>query len=138
MSAYKKIVTEFKTLESLLKALADMGYKPEVAPDRKVNSLHLNGYQGDTRPELVVVRVPRNQISHWSNDIGFAWNGQVYEAVISEYDQSFQFRPERQGTLKQRYTLHETKRVASLQGYSLAESVLPDGTIQLICTSNGY
>lgn len=138
MSAYKKIVTEFKTLESLLKALADMNYKPEVAPDRHVNSLHLVGYQNDARPELVVVRIPKNQIGSVSNDIGFAWNGHVYEAIISEYDQGYTFRSDKLGTLKQRYTLHETKRVAALQGYSLAESILPDGTIQLICTSNGY
>lgn len=138
MSAYKRIKTEYKTLKSLLNALHDLGYNPDVAPNPKENTISLIGYHGDTRPEKAVVRIPRQQVGHVSNDVGFCWNGSEYEAIISDYDRGFRFDDEKQKSLKQRYTLHETKRLASLQGYSLQEQVLADGTIRLTCTSIGY
>jgi hypothetical protein len=138
MSAYKKIKTEYKTLKSLLDALRDLGYNPDVAPNPKENSISLIGYLGDVRPEKAVVRIPRQQVGRASNDVGFCWTGSEYEAIISDFDNSRNFDLCIQQSLKQRYTLHETKRLAALQGYSLQEQVLADGTIRLTCTSLGY
>jgi hypothetical protein len=51
MSAYKVIKTEYRTLSSLIKAIGDLGYDPEVSPTVPENTLPMYGYLGDLRPE---------------------------------------------------------------------------------------
>jgi hypothetical protein len=58
--------------------------------------------------------------------------------VISEYDQTYRITPTVQNRLKQRYSVHEVTRLAALQGYSVTEEILPDGTINLVCTGYSY
>jgi len=136
MSKYKEIQTEFRSLTSLLTALKDLGYdesKVEIAPDPKVPSIPLVGYMGDTRPERASVRIPRQFVGRASNDIGFAWDGSAYKAMISDYDSSATFNEQRVNTLKQRYALHEVKRQAKMKGYAVQEVAQGDGSIRLVC-----
>ena len=63
MSKYKQIVTQFKNLESLKKALEDVGFAGiEVAPNPKAPSLTLVGFLGDARPEKASLRIPRRYV----------------------------------------------------------------------------
>lgn len=142
MSAYKKIKTEYRNVQSLFKALRDLKFLPEFAANLKDNCLPLIGYRGDERPERAAVRIPREQVGECSNDIGFAWNGSEYEAIISDWDGAgsglqTRFSVERQNLLKQRYAVHEARYLATLQGYSVDEITLADGTVQLVC-NGGY
>jgi hypothetical protein len=136
MSRYKEIKTEFRNLTSLLKALEDLGYtsdKIEVAPDAKVPTLPMYGYMNDVRPERASVRIPRHHVGRASNDVGFAWNGSSYTAIISEFDSGTHFTDQKVQRLTQRYALHEVKRQARLKGYSVQEVQQADGSIRLVC-----
>ena len=134
MSKYKTISTEFRNVESLRKALDDLGYHRDhvmVAADPRQNSLPLYGYQGDRRPESAAVRIDRHGISRLSNDVGFAWNGQGYSLIVSDFDSGGYFSGQRTQALMQRYAYHEVVRKARQQGYQVKETTLADGTIQL-------
>jgi hypothetical protein len=133
MSKYKTIQTEFRNAESLKKALADLDCNPDYAPDLKVPSLHLYGYRSDIRPEVASIVIRRREVNRLfsggaSNDIGLAWNGKAYVAIISDYDSSASasFLPK----LKQRYALHEVRRQAHAKGYTIRESA-ENGVIRL-------
>lgn len=85
MSAYKTIECDIVDKESLLKALELLNLKPEVfeLPE------YLFGYMGDQRKETAHIIIRRFEINKYtgsSNDIGFKWNGEKYEFIISEYD----------------------------------------------------
>lgn len=132
MSAYKEIKTEFRNLESLKKALADLGYSEiEIAKNPKKPDLPLYGYKGDQRPERASVRIPRNKVGFASNDVGFAWNGSSYTAIISEYDGRTNFKEKKQNELAQRYSYHEIRYQAKLRGYGVREIQGQDGSIRL-------
>ncbi len=138
MSAYKTIETQFKNLESLLAALTDLGYTKEqvqVAPNPKTATLPMYGYRNDLRPEKCGVRIARQHIGGASNDVGFAWDGQAWRAIISEFDMQANYptamNVQRQAQLKQRYAYHETRHIARIKGYSVQETKMPDGTIRL-------
>ena len=136
MSAYKEIQTEFRSLNSLLDALHDLGFTDamlQVAPDPKFATLPMYGYQGDQRPERAGVHIPREFVGSAANDVGFAWNGGCYVAIISEFDSSQNFTEERVNKLKQRYALHEVKKQAKMKGYSVQEVSQNDGSIRLVC-----
>jgi hypothetical protein len=136
MSRYKEIKTEFRSLTSLLKALEDLSYTAdqiEVAPDVKVPTLPMYGYMNDVRPERASVRIPRSHVGRASNDVGFAWNGSSFTAIISEFDSGTHFDSQKVQRLTQRYALHEVKRQARLKGYSVQEVQNTDGSIRLVC-----
>lgn len=127
MSKYKRIVTQFKTPESLRLALMDLGRPYEIHQKPQ----HLMGYRGDTRPETAHVIIRRQHVGSKANDFGLLRNADgVYEAIISEYDQS------RGGarilqTLKQRYAVHESIRLAKTRGLTLVEETAANGVVRL-------
>jgi len=141
MSKYKTIQTEFRTLSSLLRALADLGYTASeinIAKDNISNALALYGYLGDERAEKAAIRIDRNVIGSLSNDVGFRWNGTAYEMLVSDYDNgaaqdagSKRMNAQRQAALKQRYGFHEVSRQARTKGYTVTEKANTDGTIRL-------
>ena len=91
MSAYKEFNSiAFNNGELLVQALAEMGFTAEIG-----QSLPLYGFQGDQRDQRAQIVIRRNQIGSLSNDLGFAWNGQAFIPIISEYDA--------QGRLNQRW-----------------------------------
>ena len=136
MSKYKLIQTEYKNLSSLLKALADIGFtkdKIKVATDPKVPSLHLIGYQNDRRPELASIVLPKMWVGSASNDVGFAWTGTSFSAIVSDYDSGSNFGDRVQNRLKQSYAKHELTRMARAKGYNVQEQQNSDGSIRLVC-----
>ena len=140
MSKYKTIATEFRNLQSLQAALIDvLGNQTafQVAPSPKTPSLPLYDWHGVRRPELASVRIPRQAVNRFSggssNDVGFSWNGHTFEAIVSEYDQS-STTVNMLNQVRRRYALHELRSQAKAKGYTLRETVHPDGSINLVMT----
>lgn len=134
MSAYRVIQTEFRTLSSLIKALADIGYNDrQLQVGSNTNDLEMYGYHGELRPETCAVRIDRKHIGSASNDIGFAWNNETktYQAIISDFDRGYTWTPEVVGKLKQQYAFQELSRQAKAKGYTVQQEQTPAGTIRM-------
>lgn len=134
MSAYRVIQTEFRTMSSLIKALADIGYNDrQLEVGRNDNDLQLYDYKGHLRPETCAVRIDRKYVGRISNDVGFAWNSETktYRAIISDYDQQVGWNGKTMGKLKQQYAFHELSRQAKAKGYTVQQEQTPAGTIRL-------
>ena len=85
MSAYKSIECDIVDKDSLLKALELLNLKVEEYEIPEA----LFGYMGDQRKEtahIIIRRFEVNKFTGASNDIGFKWNGDKYEFIVSEYD----------------------------------------------------
>jgi hypothetical protein len=141
MSKYKIVQTEYRSLDSLKKALGDVlgpDAELEIARDPRCPSLPLYGYVGDQRAERASLRLPRQVVNlfsgGWSNDIGFTWDGRCYQAIVSDYDQGNAGSQRLLAQVKQRYALHELRRQAKLKGYTVREHPAQDGTIRLTLT----
>lgn len=130
MSAYRVIKSEFKNLESLKAALKSIGYS-DIVTSSTGNSISMYGYHNDLRPEKCAVLVDRKYVGQASNDVGFAWNGSTYEAIISDHDSRWTFTPEVIGKLKQQYAFHELSRQARQKGYTVQQEATPQGTIRM-------
>ncbi len=84
MSAYNTVKTRFKDGELLIEALKSMGFNPRNCIGHREQ---LEGYQGDKRKDVADIIIPRSQVGHLSNDIGFVKGEDgSFGAVISEYD----------------------------------------------------
>jgi hypothetical protein len=139
MSKYKEIATEFRNADSLRKALKEMGVEFQESANLKNPDLKMYGYQNDLRDERASFRLDRKFVNAKlsggsSNDVGFRWNGQVFEAQISEYDSGWNERRGWLNEVRQKYALNEVRRQAWLKGYTLRETKLTDGTVRVICT----
>ncbi len=144
MSKYRIIATEFRTLDSLKKALADLDVPYQLAQDPHVPDLGLYGYHNDLRPEKASIAIDRKWLNgHWSysqeyhfngssNDIGFAWDGKSFAAIVSDYDSSHDGVTAAMNKLRQRYAYHETMRLARQKGYMTKEVVNADRTIRIV------
>ncbi len=85
MSAYKKIECDIVDKESLLEALKLLNLNFE---DHE-NPQSLFGWKDYERNEKANIILRRNEVNKFtgaSNDIGFLWNDDKYEMIISEYD----------------------------------------------------
>lgn len=119
MSHFSKIAIKFKNRDCLIEALQIMGFSPEIYEV----PIHLYGYRGDRREQTAHIVVPRQQISPYSNDLGFYWNGTEYECIISEYDQTYGNSQAGQGLgshflpqLRSHYVNNYTQRIATQIG----------------------
>ena len=88
MSAYKKIECDIVDKDSLLEALTllNLSFQDHEIPQ------NLYGWKDDQRYEKANIIINRKEVNKYtgaSNDIGFLWNGEKYEMVISEYDKKF-------------------------------------------------
>jgi hypothetical protein len=88
MSAYKKIECDIVDKDSLLEALTllNLSFQDHEIPQ------NLYGWKDDQRNEKANIIINRKEVNKYtgaSNDIGFLWNGEKYEMVISEYDKKF-------------------------------------------------
>lgn len=136
MSKFKAIETEFRNSFSLEKALEECGVSFSKSADVKNPSLTMHGYQGDARPERASYLIDRKFVNkHWgtgcSNDVGFAWNGKTFDAVVSNYDQGRGGVTKAMNQIKQRYARAEIVRQAKMKGYFVNEKTQADGTIRL-------
>ena len=85
MSAYKKIECDIVDKDKLIEALNLLNLNPEIHTTEQT----LYGYRGDERKEKAHIIIRRNNINKYtgaSNDIGFYFNGEKYDIIISEYD----------------------------------------------------
>jgi hypothetical protein len=130
MSHFTTIRTELRDVDTLIKALADMGFRQI---EKHVTPQHLYGFQGDLRPETAEVIIRRQYIGGASNDIGFQQQADgTYKAIISEYDRHQYSQPWIQA-LTQRYGYHQLMQTAATQGFSVEQQeVLADGTIRVV------
>ena len=120
MSHFSRIAIKFKDQESLIKALAEMGFQPHI----HTSPVNLYGWRGDQREQVAHIILPRQQIGGPSNDLGFYWNGKEYECLISEYDQQYGNAKAGEGLGKQFLSqlrsnyvnIHTEKIAASLGG----------------------
>ena len=112
--------------QSLIDALIEMGYKPEIHEEAK----NLHGYQGDKRSQKAHVIIPRRQVGSASNDVGFERKSDGSFAMhLSEYDQrSKTFKTEK---LKQLYAKNRITKALKKKGrYHLSkQQVEKDGRI---------
>lgn len=130
MSHFTSIRTQIKDRDTLLKALADMGFAQVEVHD---SAQHLYGYQGDIRADTAEVIIRRQSIGPFSNDIGFKRQADgTFEAIISEYDRD-RYSQEWLNQLTQRYGYHTLMATAPAQGFNIeTEEVLEDGTIRVV------
>jgi hypothetical protein len=132
MSAYRVIQTEFRNLDSLVKALADIGYAGDkVETAGTINTLSMYDWHSQLRPQTCAVRIHRVYVGGAANDVGFAWNGSTYEAIISDFDRHNAFNDLTMGKLKQSYAFHELSRQARAKGYTVQQEATPQGTIRM-------
>lgn len=125
MSHYSTIKLEIRDKQTLIQTLDAMGYKPQIFEEAQ----HLYGFQGDRRPQTAEVIVPRQQVGGASNDLGFKWNGQAYEMIVSDWDR-------RQiGRFRYQYAKIIIQQQAQQMGLVVTEKPLPGGTIQFTLSS---
>lgn len=131
MSKYKEITVEFRSKNSLMQALAEMGFTDNIVKVTDGNDQNLIGYLGDTRPETAAIRIPRQYVGSGANDIGFALVNGRYNLIISDFDS----RPVAKGgfdvnRLRQGYAKAELFRNAKINGYNVRKLETTDGTLQ--------
>jgi hypothetical protein len=137
MSQIKTLTTQFKSLESLLKALGEIGIPANaIEVDRTLaNRLPMVQYGGRTSDNALTVRIKKSVLGAYE-DTGFKYNAatRTFEAQVSTHDYGENFGESKLTKTTVRYNVTESKRLAKRQGYTLQENVLQDGTIQLICS----
>lgn len=143
MSKYREIKTEFRNADSLIKALQELNIPFDVAADPHKPELPLFDWHRIKRPQAASIAIRKDFIDHhWSNtgswmgasnDIGFAWNGQQFTAIVSDYDQGREGVIQGLGKVTQRYAVIESRRLALRRGLTIQEEQLSDGSIRLVC-----
>jgi hypothetical protein len=112
MSAYIELLTPMTDLESLLNALADLGFDAsKVEVHQKPVSLF--GYAGDERDSSANIVIRRQNIGISSNDIGFLETAIGYRALISGFDHP-RFGVSWLSQLNECYRLHLAEKEARL------------------------
>lgn len=130
MSHFTTLKTALVDTETLVKALADLGYDQVEVHDK---ARHLRGYLGDWRRQTAEVIIRRKYIGGASNDIGFKRrkNGH-FDALISAYDRR-RHNPAWLGKLTQRYAYHTARDKLAEQGFDLiSEKNEAGGRIRLV------
>jgi hypothetical protein len=104
----------------------------------------LVGYQGDDRAKLAPTHknyapechlvIRRANVGEASNDVGYRRVGGGYEAYISEYDQEYNYKKEKQDKVAQDYTARVAEKKLKSQGYTLKRTIEKNGTIKLVAT----
>lgn len=132
MSAYKVIRTEFRNLDSLIKALEDIGKGSFDFCAPQQNDLRLEGYMGRSS-DMACLRLPKSTCGAYE-DTGFAWDAatRTYRAIISTHDDSVNFGETALARVRQRYAVHEVRRQARSKGYNVQEQSHADGTVRMI------
>ncbi len=132
MSVYKEVKTEFRNLDSLKKALADVGFKEIEVDVSRSNSLFLKGFgyeYNNLNVRKGTIAIRKSEYGGYE-DTGFSWDAQSksFTAIISTH---YPFNEEKLTQVKQRYAYHEVTRNARVRGYNIKETTDVDGTIRL-------
>ena len=116
MSHFTTLQTQFVDVDSLIKALSDLGFEDVEVHE---TAQHLNGWRGDQRQQTAEVIIRREHIGSASNDIGFKQNEDgTFEALISEFDRK-KYSTEWLNRLTQRYAYHVAREKLKQQGFDL-------------------
>ena len=119
MSAYKKIECNIVDKDTLLEALKLLGLKTEVFNEPR----HLFGYKGDKRQETAHIVISRQELNEKftgsSNDIGFLWNGEKYDFIVSDYDKKFKVDQR----VIQAYVKVALEKALAKQGYKIKVNI---------------
>jgi hypothetical protein len=132
VSAYRKLKTQFQSRYRLRRALEAAGVEFEeckVGQER-----HLIDWHGQQRPETATFIVRRHNISNLSNDLGWTWNGQCFEEIVSKYDQGCVRTTEIRQTVKREYAVITATEAARSKGYQVKRVDQADGGVQLVVT----
>lgn len=133
MSHYNKIKTKLKDKDSLLKALAKLGFGPEKI---KVcdTAEHLEGYAGDKRQQKAEIIIPRKHVGGAANDIGFKKQEDgTYDAIISDYD-THRYGEQWRNQLSKHYSVEQSKKAFTANGWTYQEKKDTKGRVQLVGT----
>lgn len=141
MSQYFETTCPFRDLELLVQALqeVDLPEGTKLTADQIEQApagRQLRGYQGDLRPEVAHIIVPRKYIHSGANDLGFTrtQNG-TYKAIISEYDRRMGLNEAWLGKVSQQYAFLKLQQAARAKGTRLTTTHLKDGTIKVRMTT---
>ena len=122
MSAYLTLRTPMTDRESLLAALADLGFDASKVEVQET-PVNLVGYQGDRRKQVANIVIRRQYVGSASNDVGFLASATGYQAFVSGYDHP-RFGQDWLGQLHSRYTVHheaKLERIAAEERRRLEE-----------------
>jgi len=138
MSKYRVIKSEFKTGESLLKALADCGLQCEHGPNLRENNATLKtswrgGWGGKDQQVSIAVSCHNLErvIDHAMDGMGFVWNGAGYDLVQDQHDLERGDVNAMMNKLRQRYSYHEVMRLAHAHGYNVRETSSQNGQMRV-------
>ena len=123
MSHYTVMQTALGDIETLVEALADMGF---AVVETHAKPQALVGYRGDQRDERAEVIVRRRFLGSVSNDIGFARNPDgTLRAIISDFDRKT-YDTVWLGKLTQRYAYRVARKTLAAQDFDLVEEHVDD------------
>ncbi|WP_437310902.1 DUF1257 domain-containing protein [Sorangium sp. So ce388] len=108
MSAYITLATPMIDRDSLLDALADLGFgsdKVEVHDE----PASLIGYEGARRAQEAEIIIRRRHLGQASNDLGFRRTPTGFQAIVSDHDRA-RFGDAWLGQLHAGYQHHLTRR----------------------------
>ena len=130
MSHFTVLRTQIIDAESLVKALAEMGF---TQVEVHQTAQYLYGYRGDVRPQMAEVIIRRTFIGPASNDIGFKRQEDgTFDAIISDYDRA-RYSQQWLHRLTQSYAYHVARVKLEEQGFALVmEETQQDGPIHLV------
>lgn len=121
MSKFHRTQTQYKDRESLVAALAEMGYKTVEVNDEAKQLFDYHGaatrYIDETGDKAHVI-VRRRYIDGYANDLGFKFNPETktFDAIISEYD-SHRHNATWLGHLTAKYATHKVQKQVKSMGF---------------------
>lgn len=149
MSKYRLIKTEYRNPESLVKALTDLGViytrSDNLRKNEAVLKTNWTGHWGGKDQECAIA-IQRADLSKFvfangkyrtMDGVGFSWNGSAYDLIQDQHDTE---RPDVIGALNklnQRYSYHETMRLARMNGYSVKSTTSENGKIRIVVQKVG-
>ena len=114
-SEFHVVEINFKDEGVLIQTLKEMGYIPEV----HTSAVNLYGYQGDKRDQKAHIVIPRKQVGHASNDVGFERVDKGFTLHASEFDRDWR-TGEKIKQLNQGYAENKLKKTVSvLSNYNI-------------------
>jgi hypothetical protein len=133
VSSYRRLRTQFTSRYRLRGALLAAGVEFEEVPVGE-SERHLFGWHGNQRKETATFIVRRDQIGHSSNDLGYHWNGECYEEIVSDFDSTYGNCTKIRQTVKREYAVATATEAAAVKGYCVTRIDQPSGEVQLVVT----
>ena len=125
MSHFTKLKTEFKDIDSIKKALADLGYRYEHVPNQQ---LTIAGFADSEEVVELAIRTGTRY------DVGFRKATTAYEVVADWWgvERHTELREETfVGSIMQRYAYHKTVSELETHDFYIDNEVEEEGTIIL-------